>query len=125
MKIFENGKGHHTPAVIAPNDSNSVAAGVCRKRPTNQNPLQPQKHCEKSQLPAVNCNDLLGDYRINLSYSVCVPIQNQTKPSSISTATARCLMPTLADQYLFTFFKCKDGCLGFLFSSLKFSSASC
>ena len=96
----------------------SCGGGFAENRPTNH------ETSIKLQLPAVNCNSFLCNYLINLLYSECIPIQNQTKPSSTSTATVRYLMPTLADQYLPTFFKCKDGCLESLFSSLKFSSAS-
>ncbi len=44
-----------------------------------------------------------------LSYSACVPIQNQSNPLSTSTAIVRYFLPTLADQYLPTFFVCKEG----------------
>ena len=38
------------------------------------------------------------DALISLSYSECGPIQNHRQPAGISTASARYLMPTLAER---------------------------
>ena len=51
----------------------------------------------------------------SLSYSAWLPIQNQTRPSSTSTARARCRLPTRTDQTCSVFLnrraRCRGSCL--------------
>ena len=58
------------------------------------------------------------------SYGSCWPIQIHTKPSPDSTATARWLRPTRADQYRPVFLSRRLGCRGSLFTSSKAARAA-
>ena len=63
-------------------------------------------------------------YSTNLSYSACVPIQNQTTPSGTVTPSARYWSPIRTDQNRPTCLKCSEGWRGLFLRSSKFSSAS-
>ena len=58
------------------------------------------------------------------SYSEWSPIQNQSKPASVSIANVRCCSPMRADRNLPTLLKCSEGCEGSSWSNAKFLSAN-
>lgn len=62
-------------------------------------------------------------FLISRSYSVCGPIQNQTRLSPSWAASVRVFRFTLADQRFPTFLKCSEGCEEFALSRANYLSA--